>query len=355
MACQQRFINRSMACQQPFFNPRLPFTGCIQGALHEGKTITVTGRVLPGAQRFHVNLQCGSRGNPDVALHFNPRYDGSKDVVICNTMQHSKWGSEEREYPASMTRGDNFTLMFLVNRDSYSVIVNGAHFMEYLHRLSFSSVDTISVDGGVEIQSIAFSNPAVTSPPPQPGYAVHPHIGQQNQTKSRHSKSGPKTRQWCNATQAFSAAFCAPGFAQTPPPYTPPAILVVPYKNIIVGGLYPGRNIIIQGVVNHNADKFCVNLRFNSGVALHFNPRFNENIVVRNSLLKEQWGPEERTGGMPFYRGQPFTVTIMCDTKCYRVMVNGVQMFSYNHRHFLLQEIDILEVEGDVSLSSVLV
>ncbi|XP_064837446.1 galectin-9-like isoform X2 [Oncorhynchus masou masou] len=317
-----------MACQQPFFNPRLPFTGCIQGALHEGKTITVTGRVLPGSQRFYVNLQCGSRGNPDIALHFNPRYDESKDVVVCNTMQHSKWGSEEREYPASMTRGANFTLMFLVNRDSYSLIVNGAHFMEYLHRLSFSRVDTITVDGGVEIQSIAFSNPAVTSPPPQPGYAVHPH-------------------------SAFSAAFCTTGFFQTPPPYTPQPSFVVPYKNIMVGGLYPGRNIIVQGVVNHNADRFCVNLRFNSGVAFHFNPRFDENTVVRNSLLKEQWGPEERKGGMPFYRGQPFTVAITCDTKCYRVMVNGVQMFSYNHRHFLLQQIDILEVEGDVSLSSV--
>ncbi|XP_020320050.1 galectin-9-like isoform X2 [Oncorhynchus kisutch] len=317
-----------MACQQPFFNPRLPFTGCIQGALHEGKTITVTGRVLPGSQRFYVNLQCGSRGNPDIALHFNPRYDESKDVVVCNTMQHSKWGPEEREYPASMTRGANFTLMFLVNRDSYSLIVNGAHFMEYLHRLSSSRVDTIFVDGGVEIQSIAFSNPAVTPPPPQPGYPVHPH-------------------------SAFSAAFCAPGFFQTPPPYTPQPSFVVPYKNIMVGGLYPGRNIIVQGVVNHNADRFYVNLRFNSGVAFHFNPRFDENTVVRNSLLKEQWGPEERKGGMPFYRGQPFTVTITCDTKCYRVMVNGVQMFSYNHRHFLLQQIDILEVEGDVSLSSV--
>ncbi|KAM9498310.1 galectin-9-like isoform 2-T2 [Salvelinus alpinus] len=319
-----------MACQQPFFNPRVPFTGRIQGALHEGKTITLTGRVLPGSQRFYVNLQCGSRGNPDIALHFNPRYDGSKDVVICNTMQHSEWGPEERDYSAPMARGANFTLMFLVNRDSYSLIVNGSHFMEYLHRLSFSRVDTINVDGGVEIQSIAFANPAVTSPPPQPGYLVHPH-------------------------SAFSAAFCAPGSFQTPPPYTPQPSFVVPYKNIMVGGLYPGRNIIVQGVVNHNADKFCVNLRFNSGVALHFNPRFNENIVVRNSLLKGQWGPEERNGGMPFYRGQPFTVTIMCDTKCYRVMVNGVQMFSYNHRHFLLQEIDILEVEGDVSLSSVLV
>ncbi|XP_024287123.1 galectin-9 isoform X2 [Oncorhynchus tshawytscha] len=321
-----------MSFQQPFFNPRVPFTGCIQGALHEGKTITVTGRVLPGAQRFHVNLQCGSRGNPDIALHFNPRYDSFLDVVICNTMQHSKWGSEEREYFATMTRGANFTLMFLVNKDSYSIIVNGAPFMEYLHRLSFSRVDTISVDGGVEVQSIAFSNPAVTSPPPQPGYPGHPH-------------------------SAFSAA----GFLQAPPPYTaqppytPKPSFVVPYKNIMAGGLYPGRNITIQGVVNHNADKFCINLRFNSGVAFHFNPRFNENVVVRNSLLKEQWGPEERTGGMPFYRGQPFTVIIMCDTQCYRVMVNGALMFSYNHRHFLFQQIDILEVEGDVSLSAVLV
>ncbi|XP_064834007.1 galectin-9-like isoform X2 [Oncorhynchus masou masou] len=321
-----------MPFQQPFFNPRVPFTGCIQGALHEGKTITVTGRVLPGAQRFHVNLQCGSRGNPDIALHFNPRYDSFLDVVICNTMQHSKWGSEEREYFATLSRGANFTLMFLVNKDSYSIIVNGALFMEYLHRLSFSRVDTISVDGGVEVQSIAFSNPAVTSPPPQPGYPGHPH-------------------------SAFSAA----GFLQAPPPYTaqppytPKPSFVVPYKNIMAGGLYPGRNITIQGVVNHNADKFCINLRFNSGVAFHFNPRFNENVVVRNSLLKEQWGPEERTGGMPFYRGQPFTVIIMCDIQCYRVMVNGALMFSYNHRHFLFQQIDILEVEGDVSLSAVLV
>ncbi|XP_045548294.1 galectin-9 isoform X3 [Salmo salar] len=312
-----------MSFQQPFFNPRVPFTGCIQGALHEGMTITVTGRVLPGAQRFHVNLQCGSRGNPDIALHFNPRYDSFLDVVICNTMQHSKWGSEEREYFATMTRGANFTLMFLVNRDSYSIFVNGVLFMEYLHRLSFSRVDTISVNGGVEVQSIAFSNPAVTSPPPQPGYPGHPH-----------SAPPPYTAQ---------------------PPYTPKPSFVVPYKNIMAGGLYPGRNITIQGVVNHNADKFCINLRFNSGVAFHFNPRFNENVVVRNSLLKEQWGQEERTGGMPFYRGQPFTVIIMCDTQCYKVMVNGALMFSYNHRHFLFQQIDILEVEGDMSLSAVLV
>ncbi|XP_036846144.1 galectin-9-like isoform X2 [Oncorhynchus mykiss] len=138
----------------------VPFTGCIQGGLHEGKTITVTGRVLPNAKRFHVNLQCGSKEKPDVALHFNPRYDESKHHVACNTMLSSKWGPEERKYYIPMTQEERFTLLFLVNRDTYSVIVNGAHFMEYLHRMSITQVDTIFVSGDVEIESIAFSNSA---------------------------------------------------------------------------------------------------------------------------------------------------------------------------------------------------
>lgn len=42
------------------------------------------------------------------------------------------------------------------------IVVNGAHFMEYKHRISASSVGNIFVNGGVEIQSIAFQNPAVS-------------------------------------------------------------------------------------------------------------------------------------------------------------------------------------------------
>ncbi|KAB5543290.1 hypothetical protein PHYPO_G00077370 [Pangasianodon hypophthalmus] len=314
-----------MSCQHPYLKPKLPFTGCIQGGLFEGKTVTVTGRVLAGAERFCVNLQCGTKASSDIALHFNPRYVGNSGHVVCNTLQKSCWGSEQRTNHTPLPRGSDFTITFLVNRDSYSVIVNGAHFLEYLHRLPVSRVNAISVDGGVDITSITFQNPA-TSWVAQPSFA-----------------------------HTVKSSYASPGVCATPPPYSPPCAYVLPYKTIIQGGLYPGRAITVQGCINHNADRFCINLRYNSGIAFHFNPRFNENVVVRNSLMKECWGHEERSGGMPFYRGQQFTVNITCDTQCYRITVNGIQMFTYNHRHFLLQQIDILEVEGNISVSSVTV
>ncbi|XP_072515268.1 galectin-9-like [Salminus brasiliensis] len=340
-----------MAYQQPFLNPRLPFTGCIQGGLFEGKVTTLTGRVLPGAERFHVNFQCGTTGSADIALHFNPRYSRNSGFVVCNTLQNSSWGSEERSHSMPLPRGSDFNLTFLVNRDSYSVIVNGAHFMEYLHRLSVSRVNAISVEGGVEIHSIAFQNPA-TPCVPQPVFLQPNSCGMQlgGQVQWTTGQSRGHSRKSRNPQKQHHA-----GLYQAPPPYSPPQVYNMPYKTIIQGGLYPGKTIIIQGFVNHDANRFCFNLRFNSGIAFHFNPRLNDNHVVRNSLLQDKWGPEERAGGMPFYRGQPFTVTIICDTQCYRIMVNGTQMFTYNHRHFLLQQIDILEVEGNVSLSSVTV
>ncbi|XP_058267691.1 galectin-9-like isoform X2 [Hemibagrus wyckioides] len=326
-----------MANQRPYLHPNLPFTGCIQGGLFEGKTVTVSGRVLAGAERFFVNLQCVNNTSSDIALHFNPRYVGNSGHVVCNTLQNSCWGSEQKTKNTPLPRGSDFTLTFLV-------IVNGSHFLEYLHRLPVSRVNAITVDGGVEIVSIAFQNPSLTI------NQKHPEVHRVRSKVTRGSGWNMQRHQQheslIQAADTWSLA--------APPPYSAPAY-VLPYKTIIQGGFSPSKDITVQGCVNHNADKFSINLRYNSGIALHFNPRFNENVVVRNSLLKECWGKEERNGGMPFYRGQQFTVSITCDTQYYRIAVNGTQMFTYNHRYFLFQQIDILEVEGNISVSSVVV
>ncbi|XP_030633134.1 galectin-9-like [Chanos chanos] len=306
--------------QQPFYNPKIPFTGSIQGGLQNGKSIIVSGRVLPGANRFHVNLQCGSRSGADVALHFNPRYDSSSPYVVTNTYQGSKWGSEERTYQAPIPAGSPFTLMILAELNSYKISLNGAHLMEYRHRLPFTMVDTIFVDGMVEVNSIAFQNPPAYFPP-QPGFPTP-----------------------IPAQPAYVA-----------PAYGAPPVLTIPYKTIISGGLYMGKNITINGMVNPDAKRFTFNLRCGNDIALHYNPRFDENVVVRNSHLRGSWGSEERTGSLPFYKGQPFMVTISCNPHHYNIFVNGNQVHTYSHRVTNLHEITVLEVDGHVTLTSVVV
>lgn len=302
--------------QEPFYNPRIPFTGSIQGGLQEGKSIIINGRVLPGANRFHVNLQCGSRHDADLALHFNPRYDSGSGYIVTNTKRNSQWGSEERIHQALFPIGGVFTLQIMVDRPSYKISVNGMHVKEYNHRVPFSMVDTIVVDGMVEVNSIAFQNPPFF---PQPGFpGIMPAYG----------------------------GLQMPAFPAAP-------VFSVPYKSVISGGLQPGKNITINGVINPQANRFCFNLRHMGGVALHYNPRFDENTVVRNTLTGEKWGSEERFGGLPFNRGQPFQVVISCNPHHYNVFVNGNQAHTYNHRFTRLHEIDVLEISGDLTLTSV--
>ncbi|KAK0143770.1 Beta-galactoside-binding lectin [Merluccius polli] len=54
-----------------------------------------------------------------------------------------------------------------------------------------------------------------------------------------------------------------------------------------------------------DGNSFAINVGHDSeNIALHFNPRFEENAIVCNSLSGGCWGEEHREGSLPFTRGE---------------------------------------------------
>ncbi|XP_013929274.1 PREDICTED: galectin-9-like [Thamnophis sirtalis] len=131
--------------------------------------------------------------------------------------------------------------------------------------------------------------------------------------------------------------------------------LPLPYRATIFGGFCPSKSIIVSGSVSPSAQRFHINLKAGNDTAFHLNPRFDENVIVRNSKLNMSWGSEERNlpYGMPLMRGQPFTIWIQCEGHCFKVAVNGQHQFDYKHRICNLLQINMLEVDGDVTLTNI--
>lgn len=105
--------------------------------------------------------------------------------------------------------------------------------------------------------------------------------------------------------------------------------------------------------------RFQLNLRcsktIHSDIALHFDVRFYpENCVVRNTLVNESWGHEERhSNHFPFQPGASFDLMIRVESSRFMVAVNGSHFVEYNHRIHPFTKVDTFDISGDVNIMSV--
>ena len=134
----------------------------------------------------------------------------------------------------------------------------------------------------------------------------------------------------------------------------------IPYVGSFPGGnMTPERQIIIQGMVPQCSEGFGINLANGPSIGnprsdtpLHFNPRFNECCVVRNSLKGMKWAKEERHNGMPFGHQMPFEIVIMADQYCYKISVNNNHFCEFQHR-LPLTGVNTLTIEGSITINSI--
>ncbi|XP_010897192.1 galectin-4-like [Esox lucius] len=300
----------SPAGYQPVYNPSVPYVGPIYGGLRSGMSVYIQGVIPLEASSFLLNLQGGEAEGSDIGFHFSPHLDDS--CVVLNNCQGGEWGSEEKIESLPFSKENAFEIIITIIQEGYQVKVNGQDFHTFLHRLPVETVNALQIGGDVSIQTISFLGGAVSA-----------------------GDEGENLPALSGNAVFYPAA---------------------PYAHNFPGGLTPQKTFIIRGLVPPGAYRFTVNLLVGStqNIAFHLNPRIQEGAVVRNSLMEENWGQEERDVNFnPFQEGQYVDFVIRCEAEMFKVFVNGQHMCDYAHRYSTLSEIDTLEVAGDIQISYV--
>ncbi|XP_049643433.1 galectin-4-like [Suncus etruscus] len=300
----------------PIYNPMLPFKKAIPGGLHVGMAIYIEGVTNKNPIRFTVNFALGTKPEADIAFHFSPCFD-RKDQVVFNSLQSGCWGKMQMKHSLPFRKGDCFELLVMVLQEHYKVMVNGNPFYEFVHRMPPQDVTHLYVLGDLTLQFIGFFDCSLS--PSQ-------------------------------AALRSNLLTCNPPPMQAPPVFNPP----VPYVVNLLEGLIPNKTFIIKGVVLRATSSIAINFRVGAtgDIALHINPRIQEGIVVRNSFLNGQWGPEETSISCnPFVQGRPFDLFICASPYGFKVFASGQHIFDYQYRMFVFTTVNMLTVDGDVSLS----
>ncbi|KAK3595995.1 hypothetical protein CHS0354_032510 [Potamilus streckersoni] len=130
----------------------IPFVRSV--SLNENSKIIIKGRPLEGASRFNIWFQIGADPEPDnVAFAYDARfnYGSDKNVVVCSHRMGEGSCSEERNtYHFPFVQGHRFKIMILVNLDHYQIQV-GSHVTKFYHRFAIQDVDTLRIDGNIEL------------------------------------------------------------------------------------------------------------------------------------------------------------------------------------------------------------
>nr|XP_032818701.1 galectin-8 isoform X2 [Petromyzon marinus] len=274
-------------------NPMLPFSMSIYEGFQVGKSITIEGYVPTNAERFHMELQIGSHIRPhaDVALHVSVRLGSG--CVVCNSMRAQRWGREEKTGGGTgpFVRGQSFGVTLIATEEEIQIVSAGRPYITYKHRLPLEEVDTFHISGPVTVSSIRFSR-----------------------------------------------------------------TLTAPCSALIPGGFTEGKTVLVRATVKYNPDRILVNLGQSTGpdIALHINPRFRKKEFVRNSLLCDAWGEEERAAdSFPFYPGREFKMLIRCERGHFAVSVDDKPAFTFKQRVLRMATVDQVRVSGDLMLPNI--
>ncbi|KAH7727208.1 LEC-6 protein [Aphelenchoides avenae] len=137
------------------FNVPTPFSVRHRG-FKCGDRIRVTLVPVHGCQRrFNVDLR--QSVTDTVIFHFNPRFDQKQ--VVMNSTRNGCWLDEIRPHVFPFERGTVTTIDFIAESATIRVNLDGKYFASFPARDDLRYVDTLVVDGDVEVHCVTTANP----------------------------------------------------------------------------------------------------------------------------------------------------------------------------------------------------
>ncbi|XP_062391088.1 galectin-2-like [Sardina pilchardus] len=98
---------------------------------------------------------------------------------------------------------------------------------------------------------------------------------------------------------------------------------------------------------------FAINIGHSwDSVALHFNPRFDEQTIVCNSYEEGSWQSEQRESSLPFRVQEEFKVTMEFNDKEFHIKLPSGQKIQFPNR-FGDKEFKNVHVTGDVKIKDI--
>lgn len=118
-----------------------------------------------------------------------------------------------------------------------------------------------------------------------------------------------------------------------------------PIKVALHVGCKPGTILTLTGCIADEADRVGINLEASptyrqrhkshsesENICLHLNPRFKDNIIIRNAMVDGKWGNEERDGEMLLNRGQEFQLKIETTEDAFLIYIDDKKLTNFRHR-----------------------
>ncbi|KFV59497.1 Galectin-2, partial [Tyto alba] len=113
-----------------------------------------------------------------------------------------------------------------------------------------------------------------------------------------------------------------------------------------------GDTLKIKGKVSHDADTFSINLGYSfSDLALHFNPRFHESVIVCNSRCSDAWQAEHRDNHLCFSKGSTIKLIIEMLADKFQVKLQDGHKVEFPNRHGY-KKISYMSVKGGFRVTS---